>query len=39
MPKMYAETQAGLYVKSPLILPDFNQRWNISTHFNKTLSI
>jgi hypothetical protein len=39
MLKMHAETEAGLYGKHPLVLPDFNQRWNMSTNFNKTLSI
>jgi hypothetical protein len=39
MIKTHAEMQAGLYVKQPLVLPDFNQRWNMPTNFSKTLPI
>jgi hypothetical protein len=35
---MNAEMQAGLYVKHPVVLSDFNRRWKMATNFNQTLS-
>jgi hypothetical protein len=32
-----AETHVGFYVKYPLLLPNFNQMWNISTILSKSL--
>jgi hypothetical protein len=34
---MCAETHAGLHVRRPLLFSDFNQNWNVSTHFSRTL--
>jgi hypothetical protein len=32
----HAVVCAGLHVKCPLLLPDFNQNWNLPTDFSKT---
>jgi hypothetical protein len=31
-----AETRVGLHVKCPLLLPDFNQNWNVPTNLSRT---
>lgn len=33
---MGTETHAGLNVKSPLLLFNFKQKWNVSTNFSNT---
>jgi hypothetical protein len=34
---MSAEGHVGLHVKCSLLLLDFNQNWNMSTNFSKTV--